>query len=280
MTVEAPKAGIFLGSCLALDSQGAGTQLQPLLRDPADVKVTVTSSSAKVHAAAVSDGEYPTGSYGDVGNAGDAVGVDGETTTQPGSRHGSGYDTVGVGVHDEEAGSKGAQGSVIGADDSPRTHSHGVDEQASAANGEQRSMRVRLRLPQLSFSLTPSARAVLTGCIGGNILVSGFHGEVSENFPLDGSFVRPKGCGSREEESEGSLSPTLGELGLDDGVDSERQPAVHPTLRTIASASEDGSVVVACATCAVVFDELVARHWCSWCGDAVCTQCLHTQVRV
>lgn len=36
----------------------------------------------------------------------------------------------------------------------------------------------------------------------------------------------------------------------------------------------------ACESCGQPFEaDLVARHRCAWCGDAVCRKCLHTQVR-
>lgn len=277
MVVEAPDTRISLGSCIALDSQGLGTQLQPLLRDPADVKVTLTSSSAKVHTS-VSSGENSPEGGGDVGSASDGVGVGDETKTEPLSRHGGSLDTVGVGAQNEEAVSQGAQGSAGGADDSPSTRSAHADDLTTATNDEERSMRVRVCLPRLSFSLSPAARATLTGCIGGNILASGFHGEISENFPLDGSLVQPNGYENQVKETEEGLSPAVGGSGLDGEVDSERAPPLRPTLTTVDSASGDGPVVVACATCAMVFDELVARRSCSWCGDSVCTKCMHTQV--
>ena len=335
----------------------------PLLQDPADVKVTVTTVSPS--------GGCGGGGGGGVGGAGDAPlpldalenallaakdgdggvkgggeggggSVDGGDGSDGGSgarrSHGEGcrptgtVDTcsrgdggggVGVAVTSangsvdssgsrEVSSSGGLLGGIGGLDALPEEAAQGTDSpsgetDSSKEGGEERIMRVRVELPRLSLSLTPDARAALSGCVGKNILAGGFHGENSENFPLmhdargagndnnddgnDEDYEDDVGSGLGRSGRSPQLSPRLSAAGGfvgGSGADGERPPFVSTppppspppssSGTVFGSRGDEGAAAVACAACAASFDELVARHQCAWCCRSVCRRCMHNQV--
>lgn len=235
-----------------------GCVFHPLLREPVDVAVTVktvylTPSSALTLPGGVAPdadcdvGDAHTRESADITNStpntSTTTAITGSGTTRrssggdpPGSYSGS--DATAINLPAEEGpvwGTATAHGDqddnrspdsdrTAGGDAGERSgdsDSSGGDGGGSEEAAEQeRTMQVRVELPrELRLSLTPDARAALTGCIGRNVLAVGFHGEIFENFPLlaspsspssmeDGGVVgtvrrRGSGGGNVEGEAEG-----------------------------------------------------------------------------
>lgn len=341
------------------DEQGCLSH--PLLREPVHVAVTVKSVYPTPPSAPTLPGGVAPAADCDGGHGLTQESADGSTTTTtttgsgvrimrssgddaPGPSSGSGATAVNLPAEEGPVW-RPARGDGDQSDTSP--------DSARAAGGggggeeaeQERKMQVRVELPRmLRLSLTPDARAALTGCIGGNVLAVGFHGEIFENFPLLASpsslssleggvgVVRRSGgdaegeddkegereereaeCIEYEKEGRGRAEPRRAEggspkrrsremlrggLGSGGGrgganpsfrsagtVQQQQQqlpsPAPSSSGTAIGSRGEgEGAPVLplACPVCADSFDELLARHECSWCKRMVCRKCMHTQV--
>lgn len=189
MAVEAGETDIGLGFCYprgprpqspvgAVQRRATGL-FYSLLQEPIDVKVavkTVSPSPPSDGATGIAGSDCgdkdPPRQVGSSGSSSSSSGGTGETpAVQVGLT--SGGAKV---VEEETSGDEGC-------------NSDGTEGDGNAGSGEEgeqeKTMEVRVELPRLlQVSLTPDARAALAGCLGANILAAGFHGEVSENFPL------------------------------------------------------------------------------------------------
>lgn len=163
------------GSIRGMQGSGMG-RWNPILKDPVNVNVSVTSMSpAEKGDAPVEGGAGFQDFSGGVGS---------------GNRRGHGVGVPEAEVFDE----RGARGVVDAGDAS-------IGRMKVA---EERTMSVSVRLTELSLALAPEARAALIECIGKNILAAGFHGDVSEIFP----WTRAGGellASSQEEDGFGHL---------------------------------------------------------------------------
>lgn len=345
MLVEAPKAQIFLGRSYlpvgngngnttdrqAVERDREGTdQMYPLLRDPEDLRITVTTlppvSSSSASSTGTDDAEAPRSpiqhqqqqqsqdeaihsssknDYGHVSCFGSSPRrplVAGGSHTSPGCATSSAQESGGSSgggrssgeFHSEEtsleekvrteasAGASGSGGNGGGGNTSTTPEISGRAEDVFDKNGDgggqEKTMKIKVELPKLSLSLTPPARRALAGCIGGNLLAAGFHGEFSENFPL--AAVVPFTTTEAEEDDNFLLFATAGgrqEAGQGEDVNVRSSPRA-PSSAASSYENSQGAGVAACGSCAGLFDELVARHRCGACGASVCRGCLHTQV--
>lgn len=157
--------------------QGSGTvRWDPILRDPVNVKVSVTSTSP------AEKGDAPVEGGADFQDFAGGIGSR--------NRRGNGGGVPEAEVVDE----RGARG-VADADGASI---------ARVKVAEERTMSVSVRLTELSLALAPEARAALMECVGKNILAAGFHGDASEIFP----WTRARGellASSQEEDGFGPL---------------------------------------------------------------------------
>lgn len=201
---------------------GGVDRWRPILRDPADLRVIVTTVSPSgegsdggggggVDAASLPlealESALLVAAGGDDGGDGDGVGDGNDAKPQgegyrptgtgdssgSGSGGGSGSSGGGSGTDtrsrevSSSAGPLGGPGGLNAVHEEPAGGGDSPGEKSdSSKQREEKVMRVKVELPRMSLSLTPDARAALAGCIGENILAAGFHGENSENFPLVG----------------------------------------------------------------------------------------------
>lgn len=368
-TRSSHQAGVARGSTATTTSgvetgDEPGYTFHPLLREPVDVTVKVKT----LYPSPPSTPALPGGGGGASAECGGAGSHTRESANSavatpagsgarkrssgdnaPGSSSGSGATAVNVAAEEipvrRPSRGDGDQGDSIPASAGTDCGGAGEDARPAAAAGgedaeQERTMQVRVELPNLlRLSLTPDARAALTGCIGGNVLAVGFHGEISEDFPLlgspspssslsmDGGAVGvPKRSGGDEENDDGAEvecieyemegrarmkprraegSPKLrnreeirrGGSGGRGGaanpsfpyagavqLQQQQYPSPPPSSSGTAIGSrgegEGAPLPLACPVCADSFDELLARHECSWCEGMVCRKCMHTQVGV
>lgn len=196
MSVDAPGTRIGLGSSFQQElhqssagfppngsvdrekgnGSNRGMRWDPILRDPVNVKVSVTSMST------AEKGDAPVKGGAGFKDFADGIGS--------GNRRGHGGGVPEAEGFDE----RGARGVVDAGDASV----------ARVKVAEERTMSVSVGLSELSLALKPEARAALIECVGKNILAAGFHGDVSENFPWTraGGELLPS---SREEDGFGHL---------------------------------------------------------------------------
>lgn len=172
MSVEAPDCDIDFGLCSRGGPHASGEwQLHPLLQDPVNVRVTVKKEYPAAHTKDAESG----GCDGNSGPTREGASASDEAGLQ--SSPSIGGMSLNVPAEDAE-GAGGPPGRV--ADGGRGGVGRGGDEVE-----QEKAMEIRVKLPRLlCMSLTPDARAALAGCIGENVLAAGFHGEISENFPL------------------------------------------------------------------------------------------------
>ncbi|CAM9294606.1 unnamed protein product, partial [Hapterophycus canaliculatus] len=197
ISVEAPDCDIDFGLC-----SGSGPapsdkwQFHALLQDPVDVKVTVKTESPAPHPNRAESGGCDGSS--DPTHEGFTTS---DETTRPRVRSSPSID--GAVLHSSTEDIEGA-----GGDPPARAENEG---RGGGEDPEQEKlMQVRIQLPRLlCMSLTPDARAALIGCVGENVLAAGFHGKVSENFPLvaaapsgEDHAARDVGSGAADEADE------------------------------------------------------------------------------
>lgn len=216
------------GRAAAVGGPGVPEQeLHPLLREPTDVTVTVKTvsppPSAGAGALGVGGGHIPESpspspisSAARIRRSGERSGKElggppppDAASPSPGPRRrGPASFTEKEapapqgGEHDDASGKHGGVSSPASAADED-----GADLPVAGgetAPPEEKTMRVRVGVPRpLRLALpTGDARAALSGCVGGNILAAGFHGEMSENFPLRAAAAVPLEDDEEEEDED------------------------------------------------------------------------------
>ncbi|CAM9181313.1 unnamed protein product, partial [Ectocarpus fasciculatus] len=215
MTVEAGETDIGLGFCCprgprprspagAVQS-GATGLFYSLLQEHVDVKVAVKTVSPPPPPDSGSVGSDCGGRNPprEVGSSSGGTGV------TPAVEVASACGVAKI-VEEETLGDEGCNGDSTEEDEGAGSGEEGEQE---------KTMEVRVELPRLlQVSLTPDARAALAGCVGKNILAAGFHGEVSENFPLVAS--------KEDDDAETSNFGSAGAAGVEqevDEIDPERE---------------------------------------------------------
>lgn len=287
----------------------------PLLRDPADIDVTVTTVTP---ASEIDSNITATGAQNDqkssprpAERAGGGEGRTGEDELRIVGKEqspliGNAGDNLSDSGFSRRGKASGAKGEAFEGDDPHISDEEGMtsldslfeDEEKEQQQrqkhmeeeGDERAMKVRIKLPRLSLSLTPDARAALAACLGRNILAAGFHGNISENFPLVDVVRFSHGD---EENAQGTVSggervsmmaAAVDAAGLRRGGGIASAPLVRSPSPPLSSSAYGSSgkgaaaSAVACAVCAASFDELLARHRCPCCSHSVCRKCMHTQV--
>ncbi|CAM9213441.1 unnamed protein product, partial [Discosporangium mesarthrocarpum] len=157
---------------------------------------------------------------------------------------------------------------------------------ATAARGDDQwnfpevaKMHLRLMLQKISLRVDPRSLSALAGAVGGNnISAAGFHGHVSDTFPLPDPGPECKhrnvGYGAGGSEVEGRVRG----MDADPATSSHSNaPTCSPTEMAYPGSRDKGGML--CASCGVVFGDVVASHHCWWCCDIFCRACLHTKVR-